>query len=157
MLRLSTGLRNKMLGGAGGGDFQGLMAGGIMKLFTGVQPASADSVETGILLAEITLSGGNFTAGADGASTNGLRFDDPVAGVLSKAAAEAWQGVGLADGSVGWFRFYASEEETGASATADRFDGSVGASGAQLIMTNTTIASLAPVVVSTFKVTLPSS
>ena len=155
MLRLSTGLRNGLLGGSAGDNFQDLFSGGVLRLYSGSQPSDADYAESGTLLAEITLAGATFTPGAS--STNGLTFDDPADGVIEKAAAEAWQGDGIADGSVGWFRFYASVRTLGASSSAIRFDGAVATSGGQATMVNTSVIIGIANIVSAFSVTLPGA
>jgi len=111
------------------------------------------------LLALITVSSGAFTPGE---STNGLNFDAPSAGVLNKAAAETWSGVGLAAAGTGttatYFRFYDNDYDTGASPTGLRFDGAIGMSStAELQMSVTTIVEGAPVVINTFNYTPPRS
>ena len=132
-------------------------ANGVLAIFSGVQPADCDSAETGTLLCLITESSGVFVGGT---ATNGLNFDAPVAGVLGKAAAEAWSGVGLAaagTGTVaGWFRFYANDYTLGASTEALRFDGAISTSTvAELQMSVTTIVEGAPVVINSFNFTPP--
>ena len=91
---------------------------------------------------------------------NGLNFDAPSAGVLSKAAAETWSGIGLAAAGTGttatYFRFYDNNYDTGASPTGLRFDGAVGTSSlSELQMTVTTIVEGAPVVINSFTYTPP--
>ncbi len=141
--KFSTGLRNGLLGGTTDDCFQELMALGFLDLYSGGQPADADTTESGTKLVAITVASG----------ATGLSWADAVAGVCAKAA-EVWSGVGLAVSRVGWFRFYAAAHTTGASTTAVRFDGSVGTSGAQLNMSSTTIAVGATTTVDTFTVTL---
>lgn len=155
MLRLSTGLRNNMLGGSSGDSFQNLFSGGVMRIYSGTQPADADYAETGTLLLEISLGGATFVPGAS--STNGLTFDDPSAGVIEKAAAEDWQGDGIATANAGWFRFYSSERTLGASSTAVHFDGSIATSGGQLSMTNTLITASVTTIVTSFSVKMPGA
>jgi hypothetical protein len=130
---------------------------GILCLYSGTQPADCDAIETGTLLCKITLASGAFTGGV---GTNGINFDAPVAGVLSKAAGETWSGNGLAaagTGTVaGWFRFYANAFTTGASTSAVRFDGAISTSStAELQMSVTTIVDGAPVVINSFTYTPP--
>lgn len=132
-------------------------ANGVLALFSGNQPADCNDTETGDLLCLITVGSGAFVAGAPG---NGLNFDAPVAGVLSKAAAEVWSGVGLAAAGVGvsagWFRFYANDYTTGASTTAKRFDGAIStAPTAELQLSVTTIVEGAPVTINVFNFTPP--
>ena len=131
-------------------------ANGVLAIYGGAsQPADADYAEAGTLLALITVSSGAFTGGSP---TNGLNFDAPSSGVLSKSAAETWSGVGLAAAGTGttatYFRFYDNDYDTGASPTGLRFDGAIGTSStAELQMSVTTIVEGAPVVINTFTYT----
>ncbi|WP_029459687.1 hypothetical protein [Solidesulfovibrio alcoholivorans] len=150
-LRLSTGLRNKLLGTSG---FKSIMQYGVIRLFPGVQPSSADDAEGATPLLEITVSSGTFSPGT---GENGLNFDDPVDGACAKAAAEVWSGVASATGTAGWFRFYATDRTTGADTTHARFDGSVSTSGAQLNMSSTAITAGATTTIDSFTVTMPAS
>ena len=102
----------------------------------------------------ITVSSGAFTKGT---ATNGVEFDAPAAGVVSKAAAETWTGLCGASGTAGWFRFYTNAYTTGASETAVRFDGTVAVSGGQLNVSSTTFTSGATETVSSFAITIPAS
>ena len=128
-------------------------ANGVLAIFGGAsQPADANSAETGTLLCLITLDAGAFTGGVP---TNGLNFDAPINGVLSKAAGETWRGVGLAAAGAGmiapWYRFYANAYITGPSTTAARFDGAIStAPTAELQMSVATVVEGASVVVNTF-------
>jgi hypothetical protein len=121
-------------------------------IYNGTQPATADAIESGTLLAQITVSSGTFTKGT---ATNGLDFDEPADGKISKAAAETWSGVGLVQGTAGWFRFYDNALETGVSTTAKRIDGAIAVSGAQLNMP-TAVAVGAPITINQFDLTLPA-
>ncbi len=128
-------------------------ANGVLAIYGGAsQPADAENTESGTLLALITLASGAFTPGV---STNGLNFDAPSLGVLSKATAETWSGVGLAaagTGTVGtYFRFYDNAQDTGASPTGLRFDGVIGTSStAELQLSVTTIVQNVPVIINSF-------
>ena len=131
-------------------------ANGVLAIYGGAsQPADANNAEAGTLLALITLASGAFTPGV---ATNGLNFDAPSSGVLSKAAAETWSGVNLAAAGTGttatYFRFYDNIMDVGASPTGLRFDGAIGAtSTAELQMSVTTIVEGAPVVINSFTYT----
>ena len=133
-------------------------ANGVLAIYGGAsQPADANDAQAGTLLALITVASGAFTPGV---ATNGLNFDAPSSGVLSKAAAETWSGVGLAAAGTGttatYFRFYDNDMDTGASPTGLRFDGAIGTtSTAELQMSVTTIVEGAPVVINTFVYTPP--
>ncbi|MCK5849598.1 MAG: hypothetical protein KAH23_01690 [Kiritimatiellae bacterium] len=157
MLRLSTGLRTALLGGTGGDDFQGLFNDCIMHIYSGLQPASADAVETGDLLAKITLDANAYTPDTGSGATNGLAFDDPTSGYITKAAAEVWKGLGLTSGNAGWFRLYKRDYIQGLSVTGVRLDGSIATSGGQITMANGGVSQDIPILVNTFVVNLPSA
>lgn len=57
-VRLSTGLRNAKAGRLG---FAGALNRGVIKVFTGAQPVSADAAETGTLLGTFSASSGAVT------------------------------------------------------------------------------------------------
>jgi hypothetical protein len=152
----STGLRNGLLGT---NDFKTLMNGGVLGIFSGTKPASADLIEGGTLLMLYTLGAHAFTPGN---ATYGLTFDVVANGIVSKTALETWSGLGLAAAGTGttatWFRFYDVNYTTGASTSAVRFDGSIGTSSTyELRMSNTTIVQDGPATVSTFTVTFPAA
>lgn len=132
------------------------LANGVIGIYSGTQPATANDTEgAAVLLMRITLNGGAFTPGS---ATNGINFDAPVDGVLSKAAAETWSGTGLADGTATWFRFYSNAMTTGASTTAVRYDGAITTlSTAELQMTNTTVVTGVPGTVNSFSLTMKKS
>jgi hypothetical protein len=147
-IRVSTGARNAMLGNGTNLGLRAALAAGFLYLYTGSQPATADAGATGTLVGKVTVNG-------DG--TTGLTFDAASGGVLSKAAAEAWKFTGLADGTVGWFRFSDSADTpTASSATAKRVDGLVGTAGADANMSNTAVLTGAVSTVDSFSLTLPA-
>lgn len=137
-----------------GESFQELLKDGVIRIYSGSQPSSADDAETGTLLVTITVGSGAFTPGSP---TNGLEFGPIVSGILSKRSDEVWSGVGVAAGTAGWFRYYSNPMDTGANATAVRFDGNVATSGAVINMSSTNIVIGATSTVDTFTITLPAS
>lgn len=104
-VRLSTAARNASTNGvvllvdAG-------PAAGTLKIYTGAQPATADTAETGTLLATVVLTDPAFGASATGTASAG---DPPAVNPV-------------ATGTAGWFRI---EDSTGANV----LDGSVTATG----------------------------
>jgi uncharacterized protein (DUF608 family) len=152
--RLSTGFVNAV---NTVGSVKSTMANGVIHIYSGTQPATADAIESGDLLMIITESSLAFTPGV---ATNGLNMDVSTAGVLAKDTTETWSGIGLAAASTGtaagWFRWYANDVTTGASTTAVRVDGAIGTSSTyELQMTNTVIAENGPSIINTFTYTTP--
>jgi len=151
--KLSDALRNSVMQT---GSLDAALNLGFIFIYTGQQPADANSAATGTLLAVI--------ANADGAT--GLTTEPASAvGAIQKTAAETWSGVGLADGVAGWFRFHALDTDkattqtsaAGASTTKARFDGAIAASGAELNTSNTNIKTGALQTVNTYTITLPAN
>lgn len=147
-MRLSTGLRGKVLDGGAGGGFKGALNLGFIAILTGSMPASPDNPATGTLLGTVSVNAGG----------TGLTFDASVAGVLSKAAAEVWKFTGLVDGVAGYFRFYPPGDTiTNTSTTAARLDGTIGTSGADLNLSNIQITTAQSNTVDAFTITQPAS
>lgn len=135
------------------GSLKNIFKDGVLEIYTGTQPATADLTESGTKLVRITKSSGAFTAGV---VTNGLEFQDSSGGVMTKLSTETWSGVGLADGNAGWFRFYTNDYDDGATSTGIRFDGSVAVFGAQLNFNALAITVDLPVSIISFSVTMPA-
>lgn len=135
------------------GSVKNIFKDGVLEIYTGTQPATADLTEPGTKLVRITESSGAFAAGV---VTNGLEFQDSSSGVMAKLSTETWSGLGLAIGNAGWFRFYTNAYDDGATSTGIRFDGSVAVSGAQLNLNALAVTVDLPVSIITFTVTMPA-
>jgi hypothetical protein len=137
------------------GSFRDIFKHGVLKIYSGVQPATADAAATGSLLLTITVASGAFTPGA---VANGLCFDAPAAGIITKLSTQVWSGVGAGDGTAGWFRLSANGTDAGSiSTTLPRLDGAIATSGAELNMSSTTVATGATTTIDAFTVTLPKA
>ena len=151
-LRFSTGLRNGMLNATG---IKEALADGVIYIYSGPQPASADDAVQGTLLGVVAKDAGAF---AFGDPTYGLEFDAPVSGVLDKAAAENWKFNGAADGTAGWFRFMGNATDNlGSSTTLPRIDGNIGTFGADLNLSNVSIVTGAPNTIDVFRLSMAES
>jgi hypothetical protein len=146
-IRLSTGARSALVGTDGQG-FGELFNNGVIDIFTGAQPVSADYVETGTKLVRISSTSGT-------AAEDGVKFGTTGAGVLT-IGTPAWTGVNIVDGVAGWFRFYGSGGTAGSSNTAIRFDGAVGVSGSDLDLTHTSLKAGATITINAANVTQPA-
>lgn len=136
-IRLSTGCANALAGNSSTGDasLRDIFEAGVIAVYTGSQPASADAAESGTLLGYITVASGPFTPGS---STNGLVWDSAVAGVCPKPSATEWSVTPIADGTAGWARLYDNTRTTGASTSAKRIDMACGVGVGELRWTTTT-------------------
>jgi len=156
--KLSTGFINKV---NTVGSVKAVMANSILRFFDGAQPADADASEGDAnILLEVTINSGVFTPGQ---ADNGLNMGDSIAGVLAKAAAEIWSGLGTAaagplPGTIAiWFRWYDNTVTTGADTSSARVDGAIGTSSSyEIQMSNTTIVENNPVTVNSFNFTFPN-
>lgn len=94
-------------------------------------------------------------------AANALILDTPVAGTVSKPTGSVWSFNGEANGTAGWFRFKGSVLDADATVSAapwpTRMDGSIAVSGADLNLSNISIAIGAPNTIDTFSATLPSA
>ncbi len=154
-LKFSTGLKHQLLNAIKGAvTTTASLENGIIWVYSGSQPADADSAATGVALLKITVGSGAF---AHGTSTNGLNFNAAAAGVLTKTSA-VWSGVGLANDTAGWFRFVGNPTDAlGASTTLPRIDGRVSTSGAELNMSNLVVAVGATSTIDSFTLNFPAT
>ena len=104
----------------------------------------------------LTATYANMSGGV--AAVNGLMFGAPSAGVISKSG--VWSFNGIAAGTAGYFRLIGSTPDAGALITAApwlyRMDGSIATSGADLNLSNITIAIGAPNTIDSFSFTIPA-
>lgn len=91
-VRLSTGLRNHLMGG---GSFKDALEGGRIEIRSGSQPASGDAAASGTLLCEITDNAGAFVA--ETPATGSIKIDSGAAGSFTAVTLD---GVNLLDAEV---------------------------------------------------------
>ncbi|MGP3914318.1 hypothetical protein [Nonomuraea sp. 10N515B] len=107
-----------------------------LRIYSGTQPATADTAPSGTLLAEVNLANPSFTAASNGVAT--------LLGTPLSAS-------GLAAGTAGWFRIV---DRDGATVQ----DGAAGTSApAELILNTTTISIGATVQITSGTITMPGS
>lgn len=107
-------------------------ANAIIRIFSGAQPADADTAASGTQLAQLTCGATFGTASTEGVLTANAITQDSSAD---------------ATGTAGWFRVLASD------GTTVVFDGSCGTSGAEMIMPTTSITAGQPVQISSLVIT----
>jgi hypothetical protein len=114
---------------------------------------------------EFTIADGGGTGAGDTYTNevvahthvNTLRFAVPSAGVISKVSGDTWSGVNLADGVAGYFRLV----RWGDPGTADssylypRIQGTIAASGSDMDMPNTTLATGVTLTLTSGQLTVP--
>ncbi len=139
-----------------GGSIRDVFKQGVLKIYSGSQPATADAAVTGTLLLTITVGAQPFTAGN---CTNGLEFGAAANGMVSKGTSY-WQGTAVASAEAGWFRLSANGTDgTGVSTTLPRIDGAITETGGggEIEMSDTTVTSGNVTTIDTFTISLPSS
>lgn len=106
----------------------------------------------------LTATYANMSGGVN--SANGLSFGQPSAGVLNKPSNQVWGFTGIAAGTAGWYRIVASVSDAGALVSAApwlaRMDGAIATSGAEMSLSNITVAVGAPNTIDTFSFTMPA-
>ena len=142
-LKLSTGLRNKLLDT---GSLKSIFAGGKIRILSGSAPADADAAETGTLIVEISNGGA------------GINFDTAAAaGVLQKAPAETWSGTNVATLTATYYRHVAAGDTFALSTTQPRIQGTVGTVGADMNLSSVALVTAATQAVDFYSVTLPAA
>lgn len=137
-----------------GGSLKDIFHDGVIRIYSGSAPTTADAAASGTLLVEISVSSGTF---AHNEFANGLEFGTAASGAIAKATGETWSGSAAASGTAGYFRLLGNPTDSGAlSTTLPRIQGSIGTSGADLNMTSTSITSGATYTIDTFQLTLPA-
>lgn len=149
-VKLSTGLRSGMAGTQG---LAGALASGVIYIYSGPQPVTADAVPTGTLLGVVTKDGGTFTPGSP---TNGLTFATATGGGVTKST-DVWKFTGIAAGTAGWFRHVGNGSDDGSSSsTLPRLDGSIAAGSGDLRLSSTAITVGVPVTVDVYSLQIPA-
>jgi hypothetical protein len=121
-ISVSSGASQSLLGGT---PFSTLFAGGVIDIYSGTAPVTADDAVTGQLLGRVTLNGGAFT---EGSLTNGLSFTASGPSII-KTPGVVWSLTGILTGYASWWRLRGNAIDSGGfSLAAPRIDGSIGLS-----------------------------
>lgn len=125
-MKYSTGLRNHLLAT---GSLKAALDTGLIKIYSGTVPATADAAVSG----DATLL---CTVSVDGLG-GGLSLEATAAsGQIQKSAAEVWKGTAQANELATWFRFSPSTDDGSESATIKRLQGTVAQAGADMNLAN---------------------
>ncbi|MET8866521.1 hypothetical protein ABZW11_26585 [Nonomuraea sp. NPDC004580] len=137
-VRISTAARN-----AAADAIAALTDGGVLRIYSGTQPATPGTAPTGDLLAEFDLSDPAFAAA--------------VSGAANLDTTPAITATGADDGTAGWFRMCDATEAAGTGLGV--LDGSVTATGGggDLTMNTVTISTGVNVTVTAGSITMPAN
>ncbi len=141
-LKLSNGLRNFLLSG---GSFKEALDDGKIILYTGAAPGIANDAATGTKIVEVTNGG------------SGITLDAASGGTISKTPSESWSGTNIASGTVGYWRWVASDDDGTLSTDAIRLQGTCGLAGADMNMSSVNLVSGAPQIIDAANFTMPAS
>lgn len=145
-LKISTGLRDHLLVT---GSFKSAVDGGVIRVYNGAVPATADAALSGNTLL-VTIS--NNSAGT------GITMDAASAsGVLGKNPAEVWSGDPVANGTATFYRYSPLVDDGTLSTTIKRVQGTAGSAGFDLNFSNTTVAVGTPKRIDTYDIAQPTA
>ena len=131
-LQLDTDIRNDLLDG-----IDSVFNAGTVKIYSGAQPADADTAASGTLLATVDVDADAFNAASAGAKTK--------QGTWQEASA-------IATGTAGWFRL-----ANGADSRRIDGDVTVTSGGGVLELDSVSITSGQVVTITTFTLNMPAS
>lgn len=144
MIKLSTGLRQAL---AITGSLKETLDGGLVRIYSGAIPASADAALGGAVLLNEISAGGSGTPVTFEATAPG--------GILVKNVAETWVGTNAADGTPTFFRYVLSGDAGDASASAVRFQGSAGVLGSDMFIATLPLVNGQPLSFELFQLAIP--
>lgn len=145
-LKISTGLRDHLLVT---GSFKAGVDGGVIRVYAGALPATADAALSGNTLL-VTIS--NNSAGT-GITMNAAS----ASGVLGKNSAEVWSGNPVANGTATFYRYSSLADDFLLSTTIKRVQGAAGTAGFDLNFSNTAVVIGTPKRIDTFDIAQPTA
>ena len=143
MIKISTGLADAMMGNVGA--TAALNAASLeLRIFSGPEPLTADAaLADKTLLVTIQVNGGG-----------GMQFAFTGEGTIMKDIDQSWLGDVVATGTPTYYRLCPISDDSTASTTAVRVQGSVGATG-DLKLGTTTLATGNPQSIDFYQLRLP--
>ena len=141
-IRMSLGLENSLLGEFG---LSTMMNYGVIEIYSGDQPDSAESSPTGILLARVTQNGIPFQVGT---LIGGCQLE--LKGTGGLGFVPGWRLKGVTVGTAGWWRWkWNAPDDDKDSLYYPRIDGLVGES---LVLRTNSITPESDILISDFLV-----
>lgn len=123
MVRISTAVQNALLGGSQ--NLRQIMNFGVIELYSGDAPESADFAPSGTLLARVTRDGEPFTPGFNAHTLTLIHI--PALNSLTRNPQQQWVVTPIESGTVGWWRWRNFAPDPGDfSTTHVRVDGDYG-------------------------------
>ncbi|GAA0721274.1 hypothetical protein [Dokdonella soli] len=150
-LQVSTGFKTDILGPS---SFESIFNSGVIRVFSGLQPTTADMAEQGTLLGLITLNGDFWLPNY---RVNGLTFTRSGPYIV-KLPWQRWEIVPSSNGTAGWWRLITPLDDGNPSYSLPRIDGAISAdpaSGAEMILASTTLTTGTAIPLDSFLYTIP--
>jgi len=121
--KVSTGLRNHLMAGD---DLAAGLNGGVVRMYSGAVPATADAaIGSAVLMSTVSVNG----------TGTGLTFDPTATnGIIAKATDEVWLGTLVAGGTYSFYRFSSIADAGGESTTEKRVQGIIGLATGDLLV-----------------------
>ncbi len=145
-LKLSTGLRNKLLDT---NPLRTIFNLGFLELYSGTVPADADASIGGATLL-VRYSNNNTTTGLTFAATASN-------GAITKNLSETWSKAAAGTGSATFWRFVAAGDDGTLSTTQARVQGTVGLAGADLNLSSLSFTATTVYTLDEFAIGIPSA
>ncbi len=144
--KISTGLRDYMLIT---GSLKAGLDGGVINIYSGTAPATADAALSGNTLLAII---------SNDATGTGITMATPsIAGVLSKSASEIWRGLIVASATASFYRFVGLADDGLLSTTQRRIQGTVAVVGGDLNFSSVTFVSSNYKTIDSYNIALPTA
>lgn len=149
MFKISTEVRNRLVGDEGMSSILGNGIAGEIRIFAGTEPPSPDdAIGAATLLCTITVDGFGGDLGFDSVITNG---------VLTKDPAQIWKGTCVASGTASFYRMVDHDDDNSADPEMIRLQGAVGVVNADLLLASTSLSISQEQRIDYFAIGMPAS
>jgi hypothetical protein len=139
-------------------DYTAIASGNVVTIYAGLGAAATPN-GFAVAATTTTLSATTSNMSSGSAGSNGLLFDNSIAGVLSKLSTQTWSGLNLANGVAGWFRQHGAVADGNLLDSAGvllRIDGSIATAGSEMNMNSTGFVSGATTTLQNWAMTVPN-
>lgn len=144
-LKLSTGLRNKLLDTA---SLKSIFNLGFLEIYGGAVPADADQSNSGATLL-VRISNNNTATGITLAAA-------ASAGAITKNLSETWSKAAANTGTATFWRLVAAGDTGALSTTEARVQGTIGLAGADLNVASLSYTATTVYTIDSFALSIPS-
>jgi hypothetical protein len=151
-LQFSTGFKDSLLDGVGGGAVKTMFDDGTIRIYEGAVPADADAATSPATLIVEYSDAGQALAGGTGLDLAAAAAD----GAISKDSGQTWQGDAGQTATASFFRYEQQADTQVSSATQIRIQGTVGGAGADLFVASTSFINTQTYTIDLFSISIPT-